>query len=409
MSNERLLEGIKVIELATYVAAPSAGKTLADWGADVIKVEAASGDFLRYIGQVFKMPIHDDENPAFDIENSGKRNISLNLKTEKGLEVFHKLLLEADVFLTNIRTAALEKLGLSYELLSEKYPGLIFSQITGYGEDGPAKDKPGFDYTAFYARGGISGTLYESGTSPLNPAPALGDHLAGVSLAGGVCAALLKKMRTGKGEKVTLSLLQTAIYGMGFMILSSQYGNKWPVSRKMPNSPLLNAYKSKDERWIQIACTDYEGYLPKFSQTIGCKELIENPKYNNVKGMKKNVTEVVDLIEEYFAKKDITEWEQILTEADLPYEKIQLWEEIVDDEQAWANDMLHRMEYKSGNSAALVHTPVKFKEMGLPEYNIAAKIGENTDEILVELGYSAEEIQKKKESKVVTQYLVSKE
>lgn len=399
--NEKLLSGVKVVELATYVAAPSASKTLSDWGADVIKVEAPNGDFMRYIGKTFEMPTHVDENPGYDLENAGKRNICLNLKSEEAMQIFHKLLEESDVFLTNVRTAALERMGLSYEKLSQKFPGLIFAQILGYGDEGSAKDKPGFDYTAYYARGGISGTLYEKDTAPLNPAPGLGDHNAGVFLAGGVSAALFKKHSTGKGEKVTVSLLQTAIYGVSFMVLSSQYGNVWPTSRKTPNSPLLNTYKSKDDRWIQLACTDYVGYLPRLSKAINREDILQDERYNCVDGMKSNASEIVNIIEEQFAQKNCSEWERALTEADLPFEKLQTWDETVKDDHIWANDIFHKMEYANGNSAVLAHTPVKFKNMGLPEFNVASKIGGDTHEILSEIGYSSEEIKSLRDNNAV--------
>lgn len=156
-------------------------------GATVIKIESPKGDPMRFMGKLVSMPIDDErENPAYDQQNSGKKGIVLNLKSEKGREVMHRLLEKADVFITNNRQDALKRMGLSYEQLSGRYPSLVYGQVSGYGETGPDKDKPGYDFTAYYARGGISGTLYEKGTSPLLTVAGFGDTQVGLCLASGV-------------------------------------------------------------------------------------------------------------------------------------------------------------------------------------------------------------------------------
>lgn len=402
MKNDRKpLSGVKVVELSNFIAAPVCAKVLADWGADVIKVEAPSGDPTRTAGAIFKMPTTEEENPAFETVNANKRGICLNVKSEEGKRALYKLIEEADVFITNNRTAALKRNGLSYEQLSEKFPHLIFAQILGYGENGPDKDKPGFDYTAYYARGGIMGTLMEKDTAPLNPAAAFGDNQAGMYLAAGICAALYKKQLTGKGEEVTVSLYHTGIFAVGSMIPTAQYGNKWPVTRKKPNSPFMNSYKCKDERWVQLAVIEYNKYFEKFMKTIGREDLANDERYNTIKAISSHTQDMVNIIEEQFAKKDLAEWTKILNEADLPFEKVQLWEDIIEDEQAWANDYLRKVEYESGNTGVLVNTPVKFKNMGVPGFNRAPKIGEHTKDILLELGYSSENIDEMKYNKAV--------
>ena len=239
MKTGKLLSGVKVIELATFVAAPACTKALGEWGADVLKIEAPSLDPFRFAGGDNKMPIEEDENPGFDLENSNKRGIILNLKSNKGMEIFNKLLSTADVFVTNLRTAALEKLGISYDQLSKKYPGIVFGQILGYGDKGPAKDRQGYDFTAFAARGGILGTMYEKGTVAMNSVPGFGDHQCGMYLAGGICAALYKKQLSGRGEKVTVSLYNAALYTMSIMITSSQYGNTYPIKKQQTRNPQI--------------------------------------------------------------------------------------------------------------------------------------------------------------------------
>ena len=201
-NNYKPLAGITVVELATFVAAPYATRAMADWGANVIKIEPPKGDPMRMMGGLLNMPTDNEhENPAYDQQNANKKGIVLNLKHPDGMATLHRLLETADVFVTNNREDALERMGLSYEQLSARYPALVYGQVSGYGENGPDKDRPGFDFTAYYARGGISGTLYEKGTSPLLTVAAFGDQQVSLALLSGVCAALFNAKRTGRGRR----------------------------------------------------------------------------------------------------------------------------------------------------------------------------------------------------------------
>ena len=169
------LQGVKVVDLTTYLAAPTTVRVLGEWGADCVKIESAKGDPARTQGAVFNMPFLDDENLAFDVANMNKRFITLNLKSEKGREIAYKLLGEADVFVTNTRTKSLKNLGLDYDTLKEKFPKLIFAQVLGYGENGPEKDTAGFDVTCYMARGGVFGTTVNRGDAPMIPTNGFGD------------------------------------------------------------------------------------------------------------------------------------------------------------------------------------------------------------------------------------------
>lgn len=402
-TNLKPLSGINVVELATFVAAPTCCRVLADWGANVIKVEAPNGDPMRMMGALVDMPIDEDENVAYDQQNSNKKGIVINLKSHKGIEILHKLLSKADIFLTNNRQDALERMGLSYEQLREKYPRIVYGHILGYGEKGPDKDKPGFDFTAYYARGGISGSLYEKGTSPLMTVAGLGDHQAGMYLAAGVCAALFNAKMTGKGEKVSTSLLHTAIFGMGHMIVSAQYGgNKYPRSRKQTSNPLQAAYETKDGRWIQIAISAYDKEFSRFCQMLGLNHLTSDEKYSKFENVKDNPEEIITIFDHAFKDKTIDEWVKLFNKADLPCDKEMLWEEILEDEQSWADNILSKVSgYREGKDRILVNSPVKFKNMGLPEVNKAPKLGENTVEILSECGYTTNEIDEFLNSKIV--------
>lgn len=216
------LEGVKVIDLTYFVAGPGAAKILADWGADVIKVEPSFGDPGRGTGGTMNDPTEKDCNPFYTAYNANKRGLSLNLKAQEGKDILDKLLETADVFITSYRTGALVRLGLDYDTLSKKHPHIIWAQINGFGDFGPAKDNPGFDTVAFWARSGAMIDIAEKNTSPINPPIGFGDATTSCSLSGGICAALYQKQKTGKGCKVMVSLFSQAIWNNSALIVSTQ-------------------------------------------------------------------------------------------------------------------------------------------------------------------------------------------
>lgn len=405
---QKPLEGITVVELALFIAAPSAARMLADWGATVIKIESPKGDPMRFMGKLVSMPIDDEkENPAYDQQNAGKKGIVLNLKSEEGQEAMHRLLKKADVFVTNNRQDALERLGLSYEQLSVLYPALVYGQVSGYGEKGPDREKPGYDFTAYYARGGISGTLYEKGTSPILTVAGFGDSQVSLCMASGICAALVKAQRTGQGEKVSVSIYQTAVFCMGHMIAAAQYGgNQYPRSRMDIANPLQNAYQTKDGRWLQGAVNDFDNQITRILHLIGRDDLAENEEFCHFERISTHSRDLIEELDRTFREKNIDEWIELFRKEDLPFDKEVLWEEILTDPQAWEEDILCHVDgYPEregmGTERTLVRTPVKFRESGLPDYRKGPKIGEHTREVLEELGYSGEEIEKMQEKGAV--------
>ncbi len=401
--NKKLLDGVKVVELANFIAAATAGRFMADLGADVIKIEAPQGDPLRYTAPSEGRPLDMIENTTWELENANKRCISVNMKTPEGMEAFHKLLSGADVLITNWRLQALQRLGLDYETLKVKYPKLVYAICTGYGEKGPDKDLPGFDFTAFFARGGYLENLRQKDARPMNVAPGLGDHNVGMNLAAGILAALFSAAKTGRGEKVETSLFETSIYNQGMMIQAAQYkgiGKTYPIDIREADNPVNAAFETSDGRYIQICFPNYNVYYDKFMWVISREDLIGNEMYFPIQNLQKNEKnrEFHMLIAGIFATQPAEYWIPRLTEADLPFAKAQSWEEILEDKQAWANDCFYEMEYANGNKRTLVRLPVRFEEMGVPEYNRGPLIGENGPEVLKELGYTDEQIDKMLES-----------
>lgn len=405
MFNGKLLNGVKVVELATFIAAPSSCRALADMGAEVIKVEAPSGDNLRYTARNEGRPEGHLENTTFDLENANKKSITLNLKSPAAMEVLMKLLAEADVFVTNIRGKALDRLGLDYETLKEKFPVLVYGTVSGYGEKGPDSDLPGYDYTAFFARGGLLGTMYEKGSVPMHVIPGLGDHQVGMYLAAGICAALYRAKMSGKGEKVSVSLFHAAIFSMGLMIQAAQYGQPaatYPLHRRDLSNPLQIAHKTKDDRYIQIAMPPYDMFYNKFITIIGRPDLVDHPVYSTQKTLGEKACEVHDILAEQFLTKTAAEWIENFTKEDIPFALAQTWDEILIDKQAWAADCLYEMDYPTGNKRTMVRSPIMYQEAGLPRYDRAPYLGENTTEILQKLGYSKDMINNLIETKDIT-------
>lgn len=404
MKEERALSGVKVIELSTFVAVPACGRFLADLGAEVIKVESIKGDTLRFNGISEGRPDDQYENTSFDLENANKKGLVLDLKSEAGKNILFQLLDEADVFLTNWRTQALKRAGLDYETLKEKYPKLVYGCLTGYGEKGPDKDLPGYDFTAFFARSGILGSLYQKGTVPMNLIPGMGDHQAGLFLAAGVVAALYRAIRTGKGEKVSTSLMHSAIYTQGIMLQAAQYtdmGQTYPIDRMEADNPFNCSYETKDNRFIQLSMPPFDLFFPKFMPLIGREDLVGDSRFTmeNMTKEKRN-REFCEIMAAGIREKTAKEWTEILSANDIPFSIAQVWSEVLEDPQAWATDVFYHMEYLHDVKRILVRQPVMYAEQGLPDYNKAPLLGEHSREIITGLGYSETELAQLQENRV---------
>ena len=319
------------------------------------------------------------------------------MKIPEGKEAFFKLLDTADVLITNWRPQALERAGLGYENLKEKYPSLVYATCTGYGEKGPDKDLPGFDFTAYFARGGYLDTLRQAGSVPMNVIPGLGDHNVGMNLAAGILAALFQAKTTGRGEKVTTSLFQSAVFNMGLMIQAAQYkdlGVKYPINIRESDNPFNAAWETKDGRYVQTAMPAYNAYYKKFMAAIGRTDLVDSEKYFPQENLLEAglAHEIYDKVMETMKTMTVAECSEKLKEADVPFSVAQSWEEILEDEQAWANGCFYSMKYRNGNVRTLVRPPVNFAEMGEADYACGPMIGEQGADILKEIGYTDEEV-----------------
>ncbi|MBE5998315.1 MAG: CoA transferase [Eubacteriales bacterium] len=387
------LEGVRVVDLTTFIAAPSAGRILAGMGAEVIKIEPPRGDGFKPFSVSCNYPAYEEEGyyTGYDVMNFLKKGLCLNLKNPEAMEILKKLLATADIFLTNNRVQALKKMGLDYETLHKEFPRLIHASILGYGEKGPLKDKPGFDYTAFFSRGGVASSVMEKGTSPAVPVSGFGDNYAGLALTAGILAALYNQSRTGEGERVTVSLYDTAIYGISWMMGAVEYGNELPASRKHTNSAVATTYRTKEGRFLQLAMLDYT-QLPRLAKALDADFLLTDERFNTYEAMLRNIEVMVAELEPVFAARGLEEWNERLTEADIPFEIVQTAEEVVRDEQAWANDYIFKKQQRDGKNLYYVRTPIFFTERpSIPEESGRGRApmkGEDTREILRSLGYA---------------------
>lgn len=390
------LSGVTVIELTAHVAAPACPRILGDWGANIIKIEPPSGDPFRQQAPLFNMPYTDEVNPAFDMANINKKFVCLNLKTAQGKEVLYKMLETADVVVTSYRTETLKRMGLTYEELRELNPRLIFAQVLGYGEKGPEKDTAGFDATAYVARGGLLGSINEKGESPINSVNAFGDFQVSICLASGISTALYAREKTGKGDKVTVSLYHTALYMMSIAVVSSQFGNQYPKSRREVGNPFNNTYKTKDGRWMVVCIPEYDKYFNKFVTLIGREDIIGNEDFCTIGEIYRrgNASKMIDIISAGFAHKTIDEWMKILKENDFACEKGYLPTEILEDPQAWGNDCLRKLTYPTGEEYILTTTPVRMASVGDMEMKISKPLGYHTEDVIKQYGYSDEFIKR---------------
>ncbi len=403
MSVHKPLEGIKVVELASFVAAPAAGRMLAEMGADVIRVESTAGDPWRFYGVNCGLPVADGENPLFDLYNLGKRDIQLDTKTPEGKEILLRLLGEADVFITNNRLKSLVRAGLDYDSLKDRFPKLIYGLVTGYGQTGPDVDAPGYDGVAFFSRSGMLADMAEPGGYPASAPGCVGDGATGAALFGGICAALLNRERTGMGDFVETSLFGNAVWLCGTMSAFEQYGYHYPKKRSEMGA-LYTFYKCKDGEWLHLAVTQHDRYWKPLAEALNVPELAEDERFKNAVLISRNRAQLIPLLEQAFSQFDYDEIAARLRERDIVFDRMRHYRELAADPQAVANGFVKEHIYENGHSFMMAMLPVHMRNMDETGTGRGPQMGEHTDEILKQYGYSEEAILRLKEAKAVKQH-----
>ena len=371
------VEGIKIVELGVWVAGPAAGGILADWGADVIKIEPPTGDPGRLFGRMLGCDL--GVNPPFEMDNRSKRSVVLDLTTDAGRDTAFELLSDADVFLTNVRPGALQRLGLDFESVSARNPRLVYGLITGYGETGPDADRAAYDVAAFWSRAGVAHLLTRPGDTPPFQRGGMGDHSAGMTLAAAVCAALLARERTGTGQQG----IYTISFDLNTYLLTGQ-----PIAigqRETMGNPCMNNYAAGDGRRFWIVGLEGDRHWPPLCRAVGRPDWLHDPRFRDARARAANGAQLIAELDEIFATRSLDEWADVFAgEPDFFWSPVNTIEDVVADEQFHAAGGI--VDVPDGQaSIAMVATPADFHGTPWAPRSVAPQLGQHTDEVLAEL------------------------
>lgn len=395
--------GVKVVELAQWVFVPVAGALLADWGADVLRIERTEGDPYRALATQGIGTDSGGVNLSVALANRGKRSIAIDLQNERGREILDELLESADVLLTSLRPRALERLGLDAAAVRSRFPALVYARGNGYGVRGPDADQAGYDASAFFSRGGMAHVLTPPELDyPISQRGAMGDRNGAMALAFGIAAALLKRERTGTGSIVDTSLLAIAMWTLSSDLLAALNGGEVyrGSGRAAAFNPLVGTYRTSDARHIQLVFLEADRYWADFCQLIGRVDLVDDDRFADLAARAANSDACITELDAEFAKRTFEEWKALLRDLDAPWAPVQAVEELADDPQVIANDYVGDVHLDSGESYRLPAVPVQFDEQG-PPLSRAPEHGEHTEAVLLELGHDWDEIIALKDAGVI--------
>ncbi len=379
---------LRVVELGVWVAAPATAALLADWGAEVIKVEPPTGDPMR---QVFgSLGIGDDiPNPAFALDNRGKRSVVLDLRDPLGREQFEQLLATADVFISNLRPDALDKLDLEPSATVARHPRLVYCSVSGYGLEGEDRNRPTYDIGAFWARSGLSMQMADGEGNPLNARGGIGDHITGLAALAGVLAAVVEQRQTGVGRVVEVSLLRTGTYVLGWDLgIQMALGKVARAEQRDRNqAPLMNPYRCADGRWFFLTGLEAARHLPAVCRALGRPDLLEDARFADAGAIRRNRTEVIAILDELFAQRPFDEWAERFDREGVWWAPAQSPVEVVADPQLIANHGFVELagEAAGGDLQRSVAGPVTFSGVSPPARTSVPALGEHTDEVLTSL------------------------
>lgn len=385
-----VLTGIRVVEVAQYVFVPVGGGVLAEWGADVVKIEhPVRGDAYRGLRRTGDRPTGVQWNAAFAHANRGKRSLGLDLSNAAGRSLLDRLLADADVLITNLLPASRARLRLEAETVLREHPHLVYARGTGLGERGPERDRGGFDHATFWARSGAQhGATVEGADRPAPlPSGAFGDSTAGLVLAGGIAAALLARERTGRGTTVDLSLLGMGMWSMAAGIAGAMDAGE--VTPSMPRAPRFNplagTYRTADGRWIVLGLLQGFHQWPDFARVVGREDWLADPRFDSADAFEANGEALIAELDRLFATTDLSTWCDRLESLDAVWEVVQDSLEVADDPQASANGFIGEIPDPTGSPHRLVASPLQFGE-STRDPGPAPEAGQHTEEILLELG-----------------------
>ncbi len=389
------LEGIRVVELATFVAAPAAGALLADLGAEVIKVEIPQGELYRHAIPRREGIRHEfPEAPHFHFDNRGKRSLTLDLNRPAALAALQRVVAGADVFLTNMLPHRLRRYGLDPDTLRARQPRLIAAALTGYGLQGAESEQPAFDYSAYWARSGLMDQMREPDAPPAFQRPAVGDHAAALALVSGILAALRMRDRDGAGQLVDVSLMHIGYYVLGSDVSLALATRQAPPrhDRRSPRNPLWNHYQVKDERWLFLVMLDSQRYWPELCKVLRRPDLLTDERFIGPVERYRNSPALTAILGSIFTARTLPDWEAELAGAKLIWAPVRTLTEAIDDPQARASGVFSSVAHPAAGSWETVAPPLHLSAFPMPGNRPAPALGADAAAVLREAGLSDAEI-----------------
>jgi len=391
MTTDNIFSGLKVVDFASFIAGPGTAVILSDFGADVIKVEPPSGDLWRNGNKVPPYPVAKDPY-QWHLANRNKRGMTLDLKSPGAQQIVEKLAKWADVFIVNTPHRPRKKLKLEYEDIAPLNPRLIYADLTGFGEKGPDADLPGFDITAYWARSSLLALTRDAGCPPTWPVGGSGDSATAVGLYSAIVTALYRRERTGKGSYVTTSLLAEGVWAAGLSIQAALTGAKFYGlhDRRHPENAALNVYQAGDGTWFMIALTPDK--LEPVAKAIGRADLLTDPRFSDPAQLKANRPQLTAILDEIFRSQPMAHWYEIFSDTGVTFGAVREPHEVINDPQLRANDIVVPIEGAGDSITSTISSPFQIHGVTKTPAKHAPKLGEHNEEVLSELGFSADEI-----------------
>ena len=393
----KLLEGIRVVEMGLWVAGPAAGGILADWGAEVIKLEMPQGDPMRKLFGALSGS-KEDRCPPFDLYNRGKKSLALDVNQPEGMAIAQRLVATADVFITNMRPQFLQRVGLDPAALLARHPRLVYASLTAYGLEGPDRDAPGFDMAAFSGRSGLADRATPPADTPPILPGGLGDNVTALTLVGGIMAALFHRERSGQGQLVSTSLLRTGIYSIGMDVATRVgLGRIAPVlPRSKPQNPLMNLYRAGDGKWFWLVGAESERHWPGIVQALGDPALATDERFATPRERRRNAEALVAAIDALVATRSRDEWAETFRRDDVWWAPVNSVDDLLHDPQVLACGAFVNVPVAEGQAAPAsfngVATPVDFSRTPAGPAGPPPRVGAHADALLESLGLSRDDV-----------------